>query len=82
MNRVVQQPPSISSDGFFNVTLPANATNLMFNLTGLNVFTNYTVHITVSADGVDNAPIEDEVLSRTNTSGEFSMIMPITKWHS
>ena len=82
MNHVVQQPPNISSDGFFNVTLPANTTDLMFNLTGLNAFTNYTVHITVSGDGVDNSPIEDEVLSRTNTSGEFFIIMSITKWHS
>lgn len=66
---VVQQPPNISSDGFLNVTLPADTTYL--NLTGLIAFTNYTIHITVSADGVDNAPIEDEVLSRTNTTGKY-----------
>lgn len=75
---VVQQPPNISSDGFFNVTLPADSTELAFNLTGLNVFTNYTVHMTVSADGVDNAPIEDEILSRTNTSRE-NLYMLITQ---
>ena len=68
---VIQQPPNILSDGFSNVTLPADTTNLMFNLTGLNVFTNYTVHITVSADGVDDAPVENEVLSRTNSSCKF-----------
>ena len=66
----VQQSPNISSDGFANVTLPADSINLIFNLTGLSVFTNYTIHMTVSADGVENAPVEDEVLSRTNTSGE------------
>ena len=66
----VQQPPNISSDGFVNVTLPADSIDLVFNLTGLNVFTNYTIHVTASAEGVEDAPIEDEVLSRTNTSGK------------
>ena len=66
---VVQQSPNISSDGFLNVTLPADTA--YFNLSGLTAFTNYTIHITVSADGVDNAPIEDEVLSRTNTTGKY-----------
>ena len=66
---VVQQPPNISSDGFLSVTLPADTT--YFNLSGLTAFTNYTIHITVSADGVDNAPIEDEVVSRTNTTGKY-----------
>ena len=68
---VVQQPPNISSDGFSNVASPADSTSLTFNITGLNPFTNYSIHMTVSADGVDNAPIEVEILTRTNTSGEF-----------
>ena len=68
---IVQQHPNISSDGFSNVTSPADSTNLTFNLTGLNAFTNYSIHMTVSADGEEDAPIEAEVLIRTNAIGMF-----------
>lgn len=68
---IVQQPPNISSDGFSNVTLPADSMSLTFNLTGLSVFTNYSIHMTVSAYNEGNAPIEVEILTRTNTTGEF-----------
>ena len=70
---VVQQPPRISSDGFSNVTSPADSTSLTFNLTGLSVFTNYSIHMTVSADDEENAPIEVEIFTRTNSTGEFSV---------
>ena len=68
---VVQQTPNISSDEFLSVTSPADSASLTFNLTGLSVFTNYSIHMTVSADGEEDAPIEVEILSRTNTTGEF-----------
>ena len=71
---IVRQPPNISSDGFSNVTSPADSISLTFNLTGLNAFTNYSIHMTVSADGEgEDAPIELEILSRTNTTGEFCL---------
>ena len=70
MNSTVQQPPNISSDGFLNVTSPANVDNMNFNLTGLTTFTNYTIHMTVSGDGVGNAPIENEILARTGSKSE------------
>ena len=68
---IVQQPPNISSDGFSNVTSPAESISLTFNLTGLSIFTNYSMHMTVSAYSVGNAPIEVEILTRTNTTGEY-----------
>ena len=68
---VVQQTPNISSDEFLSVTSPADSTSLTFNLTGLSVFTNYSIHMTVSADDEEDAPIEVEILSRTNTTGGF-----------
>ena len=71
---VVQQPPNISSDGFSNVTSPADSTSLTFNLTGLSVYTHYSIHMTVNADGEEDAPIEVEVLTRTNTTGEFMYV--------
>ena len=67
----VQQTPNISSDGFSNVTSPADSASLTFNLTRLSVFTNYSIHMTVSADSEEDAPIEVEILSRTNTTGKF-----------
>ena len=69
----VQQTPNISSDGFSNVTSPADSASLTFNLTGLSVFTNYSIHMTVSADTGENAPIEVEIFTRTNSTGEFSI---------
>ena len=68
---VVQELPNISSDEFLSVTSPADSTSLTFNLTGLSVFTNYSIHMTVSADSKEDAPIEVEILSRTNTTGKF-----------
>ena len=67
----VQQTPNISSDEFLSVTSPADSASLTFNLTGLSVFTNYSIHMTVSADSEEDAPIEVEILSRTNTTGKF-----------
>ena len=71
---VVQQTPNISSDEFLSVTSPADSASLTFNLTGLSVFTNYSIHMTVSADGEENAPIEVEILSGTNPIGEYCVL--------
>ena len=71
---IVQQPPNISSVGFSNVTSPADSASLTFNLTGLSVLTNYSIHMTVSADGEENAPIEVEILSGTNPIGEYCVL--------
>ena len=63
----VQLSPEISNEGFVPVTVPANMLSL--NLTGLNRFTNYSIHMTVRGEGVSDAPIETEIIARTNTSG-------------
>jgi len=66
---VIQMSPNIQSDGFNNMGVPSPVTTTSYNLTGLDVFTNYTIHMSVMGDGVPNAPIEVEMLQRTNTSG-------------
>ena len=42
-----------------------------YNVTNLEPFTNYSILVTVSGKGVDNAPFEMEILERTNTTGEL-----------
>ncbi|XP_065903936.1 phosphatidylinositol phosphatase PTPRQ-like [Dysidea avara] len=53
-------------DDLASVTVPANT--LSFTLNGLIPYTNYTIRMSVSGEGVNDAPIEDEVITRTNTS--------------
>ena len=67
---VIQMSPNIMSDGFNSMSVPSPVTTTSYNLTQLMVFTNYSIHMSVMGeDGVDNAPIEQEILQRTNTSG-------------
>ena len=61
--------PNIVSDGFSNQNVSLIVTTTSYNLTGLDVFTNYSIHMSVMGDGVPNAPIGIEILERTNTSG-------------
>ena len=67
---VIQMFPSISSDDF-NVSLPPSFPMTRYYLTGLSVFTNYSIHMSVMGYGVPTAPIELEILERTNTSGKI-----------
>ena len=78
---VVQQPPRISSDGFSNVTSPADSASLTFNLTGLSVFTNYSIHMTVSTASVGNAPIEREILARTTMISKNFVFCIVLNFH-
>ncbi|XP_065904641.1 uncharacterized protein [Dysidea avara] len=64
---VIQMFPGISSDDF-NVSLPLSFPMTRYYLTGLSVFTNYSIHLSVMGNSVPNAPIEHEILERTNTS--------------
>jgi len=66
---MVQMFPGILSDGFNIMGVPSPVTTTSYNLTGLDVFTNYTIHMSVMGDGIPNAPIEVEILQRTNASG-------------
>jgi len=61
--------PNISNNGFVIVEIPANLLSL--NLSGLNTFTNYSIHMSVRGEGVSDAPIEVEIIDRTNTSGKL-----------
>ena len=65
----VIQMSNITSDGFSNQSVPLPVTTRSYNLTGLDVFTNYSIHMSVMGDGVPNAPIGVEILERTNASG-------------
>ena len=67
---VIQMFPGISSDDF-NVSLPLSFPMTRYYLTGLSVFTNYSIHLSVMGNSVPNAPIEHEILERTNTSGKI-----------
>ena len=46
-----------------------------YNMTKLKSFTNYSVLVTVSGEGVDDAPLEMEILERTNTTGEVFVLL-------
>jgi len=59
---------SLSPDGFASITVPPNTLNV--SLTGLIPYTNYTIRMSASGEGVNDAPIEEEVIARTNTSGK------------
>ena len=66
---VIQMFPNISSDNFNNMSVTSSVTTTSYNLTQLMIFTNYSIHMSVMGDGVPNAPIEEEIHQRTNTSG-------------
>ena len=70
---MIQMSPNISHDGFVAVDVPTNTLSL--NLSGLNTFTNYSIHMSVRGEGVSNAPIEKEIIARTNSSGKFAVIV-------
>ena len=69
---LIQTFPDILSDSFTNMGVPSPVTSTSYNLTGLDVFTNYTIHMSVMGNGVPNAPSEIEILQRTNTSNADS----------
>jgi len=63
------ESPNISNEDFVIDTVPANILSL--NLTGLNCFTNYSIHMSVRGEGVSDAPMEMEIIARTITSGKY-----------
>ena len=63
---MIQMSPNILNDGFVAVEVPVDMLSL--NLSGLNTFTNYSIHMSVRGEGVSDAPIEIEMFARTNTS--------------
>ena len=65
---MIQLSPNISNDGFVAVEVPVDMLSL--NLSGLNTFTNYSIHMSVRGEGVSDAPIEIEIIDRTNSSGK------------
>ena len=60
----IQMTPNILNDNFEERVVPIDMTRL--DLTGLDVFTNYAIHMTVRGEGVEDAPIEIEISARTN----------------
>ena len=62
----IQMSPNISNDSFVAVEVPVDM--LSVNLSGLNTFTNYSIHMSVRGEAVSDAPIEIEIIDRTNTS--------------
>ena len=54
---------------FDRVEVPVDILSL--NLSGLNTFTNYSIHMSVRGEGVSDAPIEVEIIARTNSSGKI-----------
>ena len=61
---IIQMSPNILNDGFTVVEVPVNMLSL--NLSGLDTFTNYAIHMSVRGENVNDAPIEIEISSRTN----------------
>ena len=77
---MIQMSPNISNNGFVVVEVPTNTLSL--NLSGLNTFTNYSIHMSVRGEGVSDAPIEIEIITRTNSSGKIlihALILCTTK---
>ena len=65
-----QSDETLSIDGY-RVDILMN-TMTYYNLTGLDAFTNYSILVTARSEDVeDDAPLEVEILSRTNTTGEL-----------
>ena len=65
---IIQMSPNILNDGFIAVPVPVDI--ISFNLSGLSAFTNYSIHMSVRG-GVSDAPIETELIARTNSSGKL-----------
>ena len=65
----IQMSPNISNTSFDRVEVPVDMLSL--NLSGLNTFTNYSIHMSVRGEGVSDAPIEVEIIARTNSSGKI-----------
>ena len=70
---MIQVSPSILNDGFVVVEVPVDMLSL--NLSGLNIFTNYSIHMSVRGEEVSDAPIEIELIARTNSSGKSLELM-------
>jgi len=72
---MIQVSPNISSSGFEILEIPA--TMLSVNLSELTTFVNYSIHMSVRGEGTSDAPIEIEIIERTNTSCKKLMLFRI-----
>ena len=67
----------LSSDGYerMEVGIVTSYNLTSYNMTKLKSFTNYSILVTVSSEGVDDAPFKIEILERTNTTGEVFVLL-------
>ena len=63
----VQQPPNIRSDSYTEIVVM----NTDIEITGLEPFTNYTVHIQAIGQGNLLGSIDEEILRRTNSTTQM-----------
>ena len=66
----MQSGGTLSADGY--KVVPTEGIMTSFNLTGLRPLTNYSILATVNGTGVDNAPFDQEIQEKTNTTSEIS----------
>ncbi|XP_065904155.1 cell adhesion molecule DSCAML1-like isoform X2 [Dysidea avara] len=71
---MIQMSPNILNDDFMVVEVSVDMLSL--NLSGLDPFTNYAIHVSVRGEGVSNAPIETEIITRTNSTAPPAPITP------
>jgi len=63
----VQQPPNIRSDSYTEILVM----NTDIEITGLEPFTNYTIHIQAIGQGNLLGSIDEEILQRTNSTTQM-----------
>jgi len=63
----IQQPPNIRSDGYTEIMVM----NTDIEITGLEPFTNYTVHIQAIGQGNLLGSVDEEILQRTNSTTQM-----------
>ena len=75
--RSERQSVPLSSNGYekMKVGIVTSYNLTSYNMTKLMSFTNYSILVTVSGKDVDDAPIEMEILNRTNTTGEVFVLL-------
>ena len=71
-----QSDENLSIAGYNNISVN---TTTSYNLTGLDAFTYYSILVTARSEGVKDAPLEVEILNRTNATGKL-YISCSTKW--
>ena len=66
-SEIVQQPP-IENSGF--IIISVDGTDLDFDITNLDVYTNYAIHVQAFGSRGNNIPGEvvEEILQRTNST--------------